>query len=167
MTANRIILFGTLFLGLLALAAGFGFASVWAGALLSALLGLVWAAGEWRGWSWAGSVGLFLLLILSAISQFAGVALFWAIIAVSLGLAAWETGRFIRLLEANERIDNQSSLENKHRRRLLIVVVLGAALSGLAALVRLDFGFAIALPLACLSVLGFSLAINFLRRSSD
>ena len=167
MTANRSILFGTLFLALLALAAGFGFVSVWAGVLLSALLGLVWAAGEWRGWSWAGSLGLFLLLILSAISQFAGVALFWAVIAVSLGLAAWETGRFLRLLAATERIDNQSSLENKHRRRLLIVVVLGAALTGLAASLHLDFGFAVALPLACLSLLGFSLAINYLRRSSD
>ena len=167
MTTNRLILFGTLFLAVMALAAGFGFVSVWAGALLSALLGLIWAAGEWRGWSWAGSVGLLLLLILSAISQFAGVALFWVIIAVTLGLAAWETGRFLRLLAATERIDNQSSLENKHRRRLLIVVVLGAALSGLAASLHLDFGFAVALPLACLSVLGFSLVINFLRSSSD
>jgi len=167
MTANHLILFGTLFLALLMLASGFGLVSVWAGVLLSALLGLGWAAGEWRGWSWAGSLGLFLLLILSAISQFAGVALFWAIFAVAFGLAAWETGRFLRLLAATGRVDNQSSLESKHRRRLLIVVALGALLSGVAATLRLDFGFAVALPLACLSVLGFSLAINYLRRSSD
>jgi hypothetical protein len=149
------------------LAAGFLLADFWYGAAGALGIGAAWTVGEWRGWRWLGGLGFVLMVVLAALGLFVDVQIVWATAAVTLALVGWENGRFYRFLAQTDWVQDREAITKQHQRRLIIVVLLGVGLAAAAAFIRLEFGFVIALPLACLSIIGFSFAINFLRRHSD
>lgn len=157
-------------LAALALLTGFGLAGLWWGAAATAVVTALWAAGHARRWRWAAPVGLFVLLLVTAIGVVIGLAPGWGIVAVASALAAWEFDYFWRVLDGAKhaerrlRVERRDLLVERHRRRVLTVCLAGALLAGAATLIQIQFGFGLALLLAVISLAGISRAVHFLRR---
>lgn len=149
------------------LAVNFVLAEIWYAVAFVLASGAVWLVGEWKQWRWLSSIGLMLVVLAAMGSAFLDGGVVWGITAVTLALVGWENGRLHTFLSQTERIEDEATITRQHGQRLWIVVFLGFALAMAATRIRLEFGFLVALPLSCLSIIGFSLAISFLRRHSD
>lgn len=149
------------------LTAGFLAVGLLAGAVVVVVLALLWVLALWRGWRWLIALAWGAMTFTAAVSLFAGVASLFAVGSITAALLSWEVRRFDIFLASAARVEGEAALARQYWLRLVVVLVLGVALAALPGLLQIDFGFAVALPLACLSVLGFSFAISFLRRQSD
>ncbi|MDX1688788.1 MAG: hypothetical protein R3248_12460 [Candidatus Promineifilaceae bacterium] len=168
MTDSHFVYAGILFAGL-ALLAGFGLAGLWWGAAAAAVVATLWAAGHARKKRWAASIGLFVLLFITAVGLVVGLAPGWGIVALGAALAAWEFDYFRRVLDStvhadsHVRVERRHLLIRRHRRRTLTVILSGVLVAGAATVIQIQFGFGLALLLAVVSLAGISRAVHFLR----
>lgn len=163
------LVYAGILLAALALLAGFGLAGLWWGAAAAAIVAALWAMGQARKWRWVAPAGLFTLLLITAVGLVVGLAPGWGIVALITALAAWEFDYFRRVLDApagderHVRVEGRDLLVRRHRRRVLTVLLAGALLAGAATVVRIQFGFGLALLLGVISLAGISRAVQFLR----
>jgi len=130
-------------------------------------LALFWLLGEWRGWRWAGSLGLFLYALLAMGALWLNVIPILVILGLVTAVIAWDISSFNRLLNGMSQIHKESLLMQQYRRRLISVAVLGTVIAILATTIQINFSFVAALLLGLIAIAGFSLAISFLRQESD
>jgi hypothetical protein len=102
-------------------------------------------------------------VITGAVGLLLAIAPGWAIVAVAAALVGWDIGRFNRAMGSVPWINEAEKIERRYRRRLLLVAALGALAATSATMIRLNFGFTIALLLGATSIIGFSRAISYLR----
>jgi hypothetical protein len=148
-----------------ALTAGYALSGRWLWAVVFALLGFLWLAGQRRDWEATTSIMLFLFVVgcVNGINQ--GVATPWLLVGLVTALSAWDLDHFTRKLRKAEQIDEVRVLEQRHLRRLLIVDGLSLLLAALALTIRVEIPFGLALILGLLAVLGISQAVGFLRQA--
>ena len=149
------------------LAAGYFLAGQNGGVIAALVLAVLWLIGEWRGWRWAGSIGLFFFALIALVGIWLGVTAVFAILSLVAALLAWDMSSFKRLLAGVSWVRNEDLLERQYRQRLLIVAVTGIILAVLATTVRVTFSFTAALFLGLLAIIGLSRALSFLRQDSD
>ncbi|MCP4356551.1 MAG: hypothetical protein GY796_00840 [Chloroflexi bacterium] len=160
-------LYATILMANLLLAVGFVVNGRIEGLIVILPLAAFWLAGEWRGWRWAGSMGLFLYALAAMGAIWLNVAPILAILGLVTAVAAWDMSNFNRLLNSMNQIYQEDLLNQQYRRRLISVAALGAVSAILATTVQISFSFAAALFLGLVAIVGFSLAISFLRQESD
>lgn len=153
--------------GVGALALGYGLAGQFWAALVFALLGALWFAGQRSGNR--SLEGLMLLIFCAAAgigfwTRVPGVALLVSVVGV---LGAWDLDNFLRRLGSVGRVDFQSGLGREHMRRLVIIEGVGlvAGLVALTAQARIPFWWEGLLAL--LAVVGISRIIAFIRRQTE
>jgi hypothetical protein len=127
----------------------------------------LWVWGDRRGRPWVGSVGLIFYLLIAAAGLLLSLAPGLAILSIVSAIVSWDIGRFNRLLGKVDLVNNVDAIEKRYRNRLLTVAMIGAVIAGLTPIIRVNFGFGIALLLGLTSVIGFSRAMIYLRRESN
>lgn len=165
--SRRVWVFVTLVAATAVLALFFALEAIWYAVAVVLVSGVIWLVGEWKQWRWLSTIGFVLIVLAAIVCAFFETGVVWGITAVTLALMSWDIGRLNAFLAQTERIEDETAVTRQYWRRLLIVAFIGFALAISATLIRLEFGFLVALPLSCLSIIGFSLAISFLRRHSD
>ena len=167
MMSRHVWIYVTLVAATAVLALFFALDAIWYALVYVLVSGTVWVVAEWKQWRWLSTIG-FVLIVLGAVGcAFLDGGVVWGVTAVTLALISWDMGRLNHFLAQTEYIEDEAVITRQYERRLLIVAFIGFALAISTTLIRLEFGFLVALPLSCLSIIGFSLAISFLRRHSD
>jgi hypothetical protein len=154
-------------LGVLVAAAAFGLAGAWVEVALLLALGVVWLAGQQRGWRWAGDAGLAGVTAAAAWGAWAELPIAWLLCAEVVALGAWDMERFERLLARSGSVTNANALWRGHALRLASVLAAGLLLALLALGVRVTLSFAWVIGLGSLALFGLSRAIGLLRRESN
>jgi hypothetical protein len=143
-----------------ALALGFVTQSLWAWAGIAVAIGVLWLAGDWRGWDAVAGPCLAGWVGLAAFGAWWGVISGWMLIGTVAALAAWDLRRFgIRLRDAVAIID-RAELTRAHLRYLAIVAAAGMLFGGIALGTRFELTFGWALLAAVLAVIGVSSVIR-------
>ncbi len=167
MTLNRVVVYLLLVAATAVLAVLFALEGIWYSVAYAILSGVMWLVGEWKQWRWLSSIG-FAFIVLGAVGAvFLEGGLIWGITAVTLALISWDGSRLNDFLAQTKRVEEENKIRRQYWRRILVIAVLGFLFALSTTLFSLDFGFLVALPLSCLTIIGFSLAISFLRRHSD
>jgi hypothetical protein len=167
MMSRRLWIYVTLAAATAVLTIFFALEAIWYMVAMVVMSGLIWVVGEWMQWRWLSTIAFMLMVLAAMVSAFFETGVVWGITAVTLALISWDVGRLDRFLAQTEHVEGEAVITSQYWRRLLIVAFVGFALALSATYIRLEFGFLVALPLSCLSIIGFSLAISFLRRHSD
>lgn len=167
MMSRRVWIYELLVVVTAVLSIFFALETIWYAVVFVVVSGVVWLIGEWKRWRWLSTIGFFLMVLAAVGCAFLDGGVVWGITAVVLALASWDMGRLDTFLAQTEYIEDEATIIRQYWQRLLTVIAISFVLAISATLIRLEFGFLVALPLSCLSIIGFSLAISFLRRHSD
>lgn len=143
-----------------ALALGYADRSFWAGVGIAVVIGMLWLAGDWRGWDWAAEPCLIGWVALATFGAWLGLMAGWMLLGVVTALAAWDLGHFAARLRGAGAITPPAELTRDHLRRLAIVAGAGLMLGGLALSVRVELTFGWALLAAVLAITGLSRLIG-------
>lgn len=134
------------------------------------LIALAMSAGWYycisRGWKWGPSLVFFLQVVLVVIGYLINLNTVWLLFTLVFFLASWDLSSLgTRFFEATEVLSQPVHLAN-HIRRLAAVLFVGSVLAITADSIefRLSFGWLAALGF--LTIIGFSLGINYLLRKS-
>ncbi len=143
-----------------ALALSYAGQALWAGFGVDIAIGLLWLAGDWRGWDWAAEPCLAGWVSLAAFSTWQELPAGWMLIGVIAALAAWDLRHFaVRLRDAGA-ITQLAELTRAHLRRLTIVAASGLLLGGIALSIRVELTFGWAIFTAALAIIGLSSLIR-------
>jgi len=139
-----------------ALALGYAGQALWAGVGVAVAIGLLWLAGDRRGWDWAAEPCLAGWVGLAAFGAWRGVNSSWMLPGVVAALAAWDLGHFIARLRGAGAITQAAELTRAHLRRLAVVAAAGLLLGGIALGIRVELTFGWAILAAALAIIGLS-----------
>jgi len=98
----------------LALAIGYARYALWAGVGIAAAIGLLWLAGDWRGWDWAAEPCLVGWVALAAFGAWQGLAAGWMLLGVIVALAAWDLAHFSTRLRDAGTVTHPHELTRAH-----------------------------------------------------
>jgi hypothetical protein len=143
-----------------ALALGYAGQSLWAGVGIVVVIGLLWLAGDWRGWDWAAEPCLAGWVSMAAFGAWLGLTSGWMLLGVVAALAAWDLAHFTARLRGAGAITPPSELTRNHLRRLAVVAGAGLLLGGIALGVRVELTFGWAILAAALAIIGLSRLIG-------
>jgi len=144
----------------LAVALGYAVQSLWAGVGIVLVVGLLWLAGDWRGWDWAASPCLTGWIGLAAFGVWQALPAGWMLIGVVAALAAWDLGHFAMRLRDAGAVMQPAELTRAHLRRLAFVAALGLLLGGIALGIQVEVTFGWAILAAALAIIGLSNVIR-------
>ncbi|MBN1484825.1 MAG: hypothetical protein JXA37_08895 [Chloroflexia bacterium] len=117
--------------------------------------GLFWLLGLWQGWGWVGTAILLVFILAAAGGLLLNLGPGWMLLGLVAALVAWDLDHLSRRLHGAET-ETRRMLERAHILRLLPVVTAGLFLGGAAMVLRVRFGFGLALLLGLLLVVGLS-----------
>ena len=143
-------------LATLTLALGSASQSFWAGVGAAGAIGLLWLAGDWRGWDWVAEPCLAGWVGLAAFGAWWGVISGWMLLGVVAALAAWDLSHFAARLRDAGALTPPAELTRAHLRRLAIVAGVGLLLGGIALGIRVELTFGWAILAAALAIIGLS-----------
>ena len=138
------------------LALGYIGQSLWAGVGIVVAIGLLWLAGDWRGWDWVAEPCLAGWVGLAAFGAWWGVISGWMLLGVVAALAAWDLSHFAARLRDAGALTPPAELTRAHLRRLAIVAGAGLLLGGIALGIRVELTFGWAILAAALAIIGLS-----------
>lgn len=162
----RRLLLGSVGLAAICLAAAHAWAGAWPWVGASLGLGIVWLAGEGRGWSLAAPLGFVASVVLAALSLWLsgdGLVGPLAVLAVVAALCAWDLDGLVQRLARFGYVGDLPRLERKHLGRLVAVAGLGLLMAVPALALQIRLIFLPALLLSLLAVLGLSWGVFLLR----
>jgi hypothetical protein len=149
------------------LALGYANQALWIGAGIDVAIGLLWLAGDWRGWDWVAGLCLAGWVGLAALGVWQGLPAGWMLIGVVAALAAWDLGHFAARLRTAGTITRPAELTRAHLRQLAIVVAAGLLLGGIALGIRVELTFGWAILTAALAIIGLSSLIRSAGRKEQ
>jgi hypothetical protein len=155
------------------LALGFALRGLWAGTAAILAVGALWLLGQLRpptrpgALPWTSSVAFVMLVIAAAVAMLLSVGAAWPLLGLVAALVTWDLDHFAQRMQAAKRVDDRPGLERGHIQRLLIVAAVGYLLAAVGLVLQLRLSFGLALLLAALAMLGFSLIIGYMRRMGD
>jgi hypothetical protein len=147
-------------LAALALALGYALHSLWAGAGCTLAIGLLWLAGQRRGWDWTAELGLAGYIGLAAFGIWQALPGGWMLVGLVLALVAWDLDHFTRQLRRAGRVVGEAQITQSHLRLLLAVAGIGLLLGGVAIGFRIELGFGWALAAFVLAILSMKVLIG-------
>jgi hypothetical protein len=150
-----------------AFALGSALGGLWFVALPVLVMGVIWLAGQFRGWSWISSLGLVLSTVAAGGGLLVGLGAGWMLAGLVAALAAWDLHHFSHTLASVSRVEGGRSLERRHLQRLLVALGPGVVLAIVALGIEVTLSFGFVLLLGLVAVLGLSQAVAFLRTESD
>lgn len=129
----------------------------WQWAFVFVLVGLLWWAAErQRGWHWAPSVGMFVLVLAAAAGYWLGIPILAMLAVAVLALSAWDLDAFAERLAQRQQDDWTHILVQRHLRRLIIGNALALGLAAFSLTVELRFNFVIVFLLGLLMAYGLN-----------
>jgi MFS family permease len=164
---RKTTLYATILIAWLFLTVGFVVNGRPEGLIVIIPLAVFWLAGEWRGWRWASSLSLLFYSLTAMGAIWLGVLPVLVLLGLVTAVIAWDVSNFIHLLDGMNRVYKEDLLIRQYRRRLLGAAGIGLVIAVLATIIQISFSFVAALLLGMLAIVGFSLAISFLRQESD
>jgi hypothetical protein len=142
----------------LALALGYAGQTLWVG--VDVAIGLLWLAGDWRGWDWTNDLCLTGWVGLAAFGAWQGLPAGWMLIGLVAALAAWDMGHFAVRLRGAGAITRPAELTRAHLHQLALVAGAGLLLGGIALGLRFKLTFGWAILAASLAIIGLSRLIG-------
>lgn len=127
-------------------------------------LGVFWLYAVWKGWVWASTGGVLLLVTLAGFGLWIELSTGWMIAGALGGLLAWDLSEFMRRIEFAPDAEDLPGMERRHVARLTLVAFLGLLLASIAMLVRVEFTFEWMMLLALVAVLGLTQLVAWLRK---
>ncbi len=164
---RKTTLYATILIAWLFLAVSFVVNGRPGGLIVIVLLAVFWLAGEGRGWRWASSLSLLFYALTAMGAIWLGTLPVLAILGLVTAVMAWDMSSFNRLLDGMNRVYKEDLIIQQYRRRLVSVAALGVVIAVLATTIQISFNFVTALVLGLVAIVGFSVAVSFLRRESD
>lgn len=164
---TRIGLVLSLIVGGAALAWAYSRAGLDGAARIPILVAASWMVAQWRRWRWFPALGLGAFIVLAAYGLWIGLPAGLMVIGAIGGLAAWDLADFTVRLRYASPMDNVRDLERRHVARLLIVVLLGFLLAGIATFVRLQLTFEVVFVLVVLAAVGLAQLLRWLGERGD
>jgi hypothetical protein len=138
------------------LALGYALTPLWLGAVVVAILGLIWLVGQQRQVDWLNDFGFAFFVAAAAIGVWRGAPSGWMLVGTVAALAAWDLARFDGRLAQVEQIIGGRQLRRDHLRRLLLVAGLGLGFGALALGLQFELSLGWAILLGLLVVIGLS-----------
>ena len=123
----------------------------WPGAIVSALLGVLWLAGAERGDERVAPACLVGAVTVAVVGLWWSWPAWWMAIITTTALVAWDLQRFAARLGRIGRVDDAAALQAAHLRRLLLVTGISLVATGIALEVELRLTLARALVLGALA----------------
>jgi len=163
-TRARYSYFLSISVAIAALAAAYFAIGLWWAVPLLFVTALVWLWGDRKGRTWIGSLGFLILMLMATVGMMLSISPVLAILSFTAGLVGWDIGRFNDYFDKVTWAKDSGLIERRYRKRVLTVALAGGIVAIGATLIQVNFGFAIALLLGLLSVVGFSRAMVFLRQ---
>jgi hypothetical protein len=120
------------------------------------MIGLLWLAGDVRGWDWLAEPCLAGWVGLAAFGAWWGVISGWMLLGLVAALMAWDLHHFVTRLRDAGTITAPDELTRIHLRRLALVTGAGLLFGGIALVVRVELTFGWALLAAALAIIGLS-----------
>ncbi|MBA3945948.1 MAG: hypothetical protein H0X37_15450 [Herpetosiphonaceae bacterium] len=160
---------GSIAIALATLALGLAYSAggQWLGAVIVAVIGLLWWLGDRRQWSQAPTMGFVGFVCAAALGLWVALPPLGMLLGLLLTLAAWDLQHFGQRLRTVQRVDAANRLIRSHLQYLLVVLVVGAV-AGVVALgldIRLPFGWR--LLTGAIALFGLAYVIAVLRRTND
>ena len=128
------------------------------------ILGAFWLYAGWKGWAWASSGGVLLLVALAGYGLWLELSTGWMIAGALGGLLAWDLSEFMRRIEFAPDAEDLPGMQIRHVARLTLVAILGLLLASIAMLIRVEFTLEWMMLLALVAVLGLTQLVAWLRR---
>lgn len=130
------------------------------------IFGMIWLFTQWQGWGWFSSLGLFLVILLSAFGLWFGFTPGWLFSSAIFALFAWDMTDFHRRMRLMAKDDNMRGLERRHIARVSLLSLAGLGLASIAMLVRVQFTFEWGALLVLVILLGLSQLVGWFRKQS-
>ena len=150
-----------------ALALGYAGQALWAGVGVAVAIGLLWLAGDWRGWDWTADACLAGWVGLAAFGAWQELPAGWMLIGLVAALAAWDLSHFAARLRDAGALTPPAELTRAHLRRLAVVAAAGLLLGGIALGIRVELTFGWAILAAALAIIGLSSLIRLSGREEQ
>jgi hypothetical protein len=154
-------------LAILALAIGYVGNAIWVGAGITLVVGLLWLAGQWRGWDWAADFGLICCVGLATFGIWSQLPAVWMLVGTVAALAAWDLDHFAERLRSVGNVVGQAELTRSHLGRLLVVGAAGLLIGAVALGVRLELSFGWSVFASMLAILSLRGLIGLLKREGE
>lgn len=149
------LLFGSILLSVGCVASGYSLAGYFLPGILLGVLGTTWIIGLIRRWKWVPLPGLLAIYGFAAAGFFLGLPAGLMFLGAIFGLSAWDLSDFYARLRLAAEGDDVPGLERRHILRLMLVLLLGAALSTAALVEHVHISFEWMVVLILLGVWGF------------
>lgn len=154
------LLFGSILFGVGCVASGYSLAGYSLPGILLGVLGTAWIIGLIRRWSWVSLLGLVSIYGFAAAGFFLGLSAGLMFLGAIFGLAAWDLSDFSARLRMAAEGDDVPGLERRHILRLVLVLLLGAALSAAALVEHIHIPFEWMVVLILFGVWGFDRMVH-------
>jgi hypothetical protein len=153
MRRTTIVLFGCVIVAVLALGIGYVLGGSWIGAAAAVGIGGAWLLVHLLSDRPAGNLLAWLCLTsVAAIGVAIGLPAGFMLVAAVAALCAWDIAHYEQRRDEVSRVDSSDAMERQHLIRLAITAAGGLALGAAALLVRVNFGFGVAIVLAIVAV---------------
>jgi len=136
------------------------------GAFISGI-GFLWLYGQKRSLNLISSLSLLCISMLASIGIVFEIPVEWMLVSIIAAICAWDLNGFLSRIKKMESIEKIREIENRHLKRLLIIV--GISLILCIITLNLEFSF----KLSWMSLFAFILAFclfrifNFFMREND
>ena len=130
------------------------------------ILGAMWLITQWQGWDWFSSLGLFFVILISALGLWFGFTPGWMFSSSIFALFAWDMTDFRRRMRYMAADDNMRGMERRHIARVSLLSLAGLFLASITMLVRVQFTFEWGALLVLVILLGLSQLVGWFRRQS-
>ncbi len=162
----RNVLYLSLGLAMVSLAAGFGPARAWLALPAFLAMGLFWLFTHKQPGIWASSAVLIAYLGMTCISLLSGSSPLLALLGVTAALASWDLVVFERSLAGAPPAEGLRRLERQHLACLAFAAGIGL-LSGFAGIsIRIKLPFGVIVLLVLIAVVGIERGWRMLRKTA-
>jgi hypothetical protein len=147
-------------LATISLALGYAQGSLWPGAGLIVVLGLLWLGGQQLQTHWLPNLGFVALVGAAAYGIWQELSVVWMLLGIVTALVPWDLVHFSQRLRQVGHISGEAQLKRDHLRRLLPVAGAGLALAGVALSFQFELSLGWAMILGLLVVIGLGRVIR-------
>ncbi|MFC1892015.1 hypothetical protein ACFLZT_06445 [Thermodesulfobacteriota bacterium] len=140
----------------------YGSLEMWRWVILISAVGLVWLAGQYYQWRWAGYIGMIFFMVMSARGFLLEIPSLWLLLCTVLALTAWDMNMFLARINFAGLAVKRSYLEKSHFKKLAVTACTGFILGALTLTLDLTIGFGWLILLGIVLILCMSRLIRIL-----
>jgi hypothetical protein len=153
-----------LLVSVLCLAAGFGIAGQWIGAVMAIIAGLAWLLARRYPASWPPHICLLASVCMAVVGRLTGSPPLLMICGSGVALAVWDILLLDAALGSKSSGEQTRQYENKHLQSLALVLGSGLCVVSLGRLLTLQIPFVLSVLFVALAVFGLDRAWGYIKR---